>query len=208
MPNELFVPNRKPTLPAPSKVLLGKATSLADYYKEGYEVFSLGPIYVYGEIPESLPETFARSKPQFGQPKLDTKSTQLRFDRIVVESCLEWGPMLDVMDKTSYLWFKQWIQSFTFMNREKKLVLFPRIYSATITDPIALDKCGKGNPVTLDIWSVTTQRWALSTEPRTSSLVPDAVKMRYGPPDSFALNDVQKMQPDLKAVYNDLKRGV
>lgn len=208
MPNELFVPNRQPTLPVPPKVLSSKATSLLDFRKEGYEVFSLGPMYVYGEIPESLPEAFARSKPQPGQPKLDTRSTQLRFDRIVVESCTDWGSMLDIMDKDSYMWFKQWIQSFTFMNREKKMVLFPRIYSATVTDPLSLDRTGIGTPAFIDVWSVTTPKWSLSPEPRTGPVVPNTIKLRYGPPDSFALTDVQSMQPDLKAVYNDLKRGV
>lgn len=209
MSGKLYFPSNKPRLPAPPASLRTKGALLSDYRKEGYEVFSLGPLYVYGEIPESLPEKFAQSK-QPNQPNLKTESTQIIFDRTVVGSCLEWSNMLDVMDRESYLWFKQWIMAFTFMNREKKLALFPRIYSAPILDPIALTQRGRHVPDAIEIWSVATSKWSLVPATKKGILkngdIPSQVAMMFGPPEQLTQMTVQSMGKDLKAVYDDTKR--
>lgn len=140
---------------SPLKVPAGIATcsSLKALELEGYTAFSLGPVYVYAGVNESIPSRFCQEN--IPGRKSDVYGTTIHFERPVIARCQNWNYILDVMDTKNFQWFKQWMLANQFASRENKTFFVPRHYRAPLLDPIALDKLEKQIPTALDVFTVS-----------------------------------------------------
>jgi len=130
--------------PEPGRLIepkLQKVSSLAELEKEGFTVFSLGLIYVYGGVQDDLVAAFAAERSP-ARPQ-DVFATVVRFDRPVVAACREWSFTLNIMDMVNFEWFKRWMLGLQLVNRHRKTFWLARHYLAPIQDPFMLDS-GEG----------------------------------------------------------------
>lgn len=179
---------------------VGNLRELAD---AGYRVFSLGPIYVYAGVNSDITLEFLRlqdpTQPidpvmsklvQLGavqahdRPK-EVFGTHMFFDRIIINHCLQWTNVLNVMDVVSYEWFKKWMLGNNFISREEKKYFAPRLYQAPILDPIAYDAYQEIIPETLDVFSVSGMKWSLKpvTNVTDKAHTPVYIDLREAPPE-------------------------
>jgi len=142
--------------PEPGRVLEPKLTkigSLAEVAAEGFSVFALGPIYVYGGVQDDLVAAFAAERDP-GRPQ-DVSATVIRFDRPVLSACKEWSFTLNVMDSENFEWFKKWMLGLQLIDRRRKTFWLTRHHMAPVLDPFLLD-AGKGRlPAHLDLFSLS-----------------------------------------------------
>lgn len=129
--------------------------SLAALEVEGYVMFSLGPLYVYAGVQESLPEIFAGD--ECTQKALKDKpvvSGICEFQHQILGRCEKWNNVLDVMPRDTFDFFSSWMLTQVFINRVEKTVFVPRRMSAAVLDPLAYAK-GKKIPTSLILYSVS-----------------------------------------------------
>jgi hypothetical protein len=133
----------------PCSLKAPKLTGVDSFEKlreEGFVIFSLAPVYIYAQVAESLPESFAAATGEdMKNRKGEILSTQIEFEHEVLKRCPGWSNMLEVMDANSYMWFKRWMSSLNFVNRDKKKFYVPKMFTAPILDPIQVD-LGKVKP--------------------------------------------------------------
>lgn len=126
--------------PDPGRLIepkLDKIGSLAELDREGFTVFALGPVYVYGGVQDDLVAAFAAERePERPQ---DVMATLIRFDRPVIAACREWSFILNVMDLHSFAWFKKWMLALQLIDRRRDAFWLIRHYLAPMLDPILLD---------------------------------------------------------------------
>lgn len=138
----------------PVKIVdLGNVQSFADIRREGFIPYTLGPLYVYGEFPHCLPAAFAKES-KVGKPE-ETRGAVLQLGRPIISHCEYWNFFIEVMDKESFPWFKNWLQAYQFVNKRTGTYCVPRFYTAPVADPLVLDKLGKIVPESLDVISMT-----------------------------------------------------
>ena len=193
--------NKKSPLGQPED--LSKADTLEQVRKAGYELFSLGPVYVYAGVKESLPNKFAEetSDDVEGRSK-DIRGTTVHFERPIVARCAEWNMILDIMDTESFQWFKKWMLSMQFTDRVARTFYVPRHYVAPVLDPIAFDRLNQSIPSGLDVFSVSGMKGSLRPVMgfTDKSKVKSYVDFVSAPPDE----DVQIMGKKVLDILKDL----
>jgi len=113
--------------------------SFAEIRREGFEVFSLGPVYVTASIPYSLTREFAHVyKKQKGK---EVFGTTMRFERQVIKGFGDWDFVLELLEKEAYPYLCNWLLSNKFVDRENRKYFEIRECSAPIADPIQVDSC-------------------------------------------------------------------
>ena len=171
-------------------VNLTKTGSFAEIRREGYTPFSLGHVYVYAGVKESLPVVFAKEHlekhkndkpPEYDELKpirvkcpTEILHTTMHFERVVVSIAKEWSTIFDVMDTPSFQYFKQWLMAQHFASVERNTFFVPRFYMAPIVDPIVLDTKKFAVPDYLDVITVTGMRGGL--KPVDLGINPSKVK--------------------------------
>ena len=132
--------------------------SFRDLDSDGLVPFSLAPVYAYSGVSESIIDKFAGEGVE-GRPK-DFRVGRIKFDRLPVAYCQEYGRFLEIMDKTAYLYFKQWFLSNNFASRgdgsrrsEKYFEL--RHWMARVLDPLALEASSARVPVSLELYTLS-----------------------------------------------------
>ena len=159
--------------------------SMAKLYDEGYVLFSLGPLYIYAGINESIPIRFAGDEcTQRALKDKPVRHTNISFDHGILARCEMWNNTLDIMDAESYLCFKSWMLAQVFMNRVKKDVLVPRCCSAPVLDPLAFE-INKQIPTSMDVFC---------TSGMYSRIVPKGSVTDYKQTKSFI--DLERLQPE------------
>lgn len=153
-------------MPAVVPENLSACNSFAEIRKAGFEIFSLGPLYVLVGIPHSLTELFAHDyKRKTGN---DVYGTTMRFERQVLVGFGDWDYVLDVMDTTAFPYFCNWIMSNKFTDREGGRYFEPRRCSAPLLDPIEVDGGRVPADTWLDIFVPSGMQWSL--EPKMQQL--------------------------------------
>ncbi len=145
--------------PEPGRVLepkLTKVGSLAEVAAEGFSVFALGPVYVYGGVQDDLVAAFAAERAP-GRPQ-DVHATVIRFDRPVLSACKEWSFILSVMDSENFEWFKEWMLGLQLVDRQRKTFWLTRHHMAPILDPFLLEAGKDRVPSHLDLFSLSGMR--------------------------------------------------
>lgn len=199
---------------------LERVGSFKELLDAGFIAFSLGPIYVYACVEEDIMLKFmelpdeqkgidpvASRLAQAGliqahdRPR-ETYGTHMFFDRIIVNHCVQWTNVLNVMDVDSYAWFKKWMLANTFVSRQHKKFFVPRHYIAPIIDPIAYDAKQDIIPSALDVFSVSSMKWSLKpvTNVTNKATTPEYVDLKEFPPDE----DVRKEGLKILGMINDL----
>jgi hypothetical protein len=130
--------------PEPRRVIepnITKIGSFEELDKEGFVMFSLGPVYVFGGITDDLVAAYAAElKEGLNQ---DVYATTAQFDREVIKRCGPWNGLLSVMDKPNFQQFKAWMLGLQFVNRKEKEFQVVRHHLAPIVDPLKYD-AGRG----------------------------------------------------------------
>lgn len=148
----------------PVNIALDKVSCIEDIRKEGFTVFSLGPVYVYANVQESIPARFTME--DFPGTPTEMRHTTMHFERPVITRCELWNYVLDVMDTATYNAFKLWLVNCSFVDRAKHKFFKPKHYFAPCLDPITLDKMNLAVPTSLDIFGVSGVKGEI--KPRTS----------------------------------------
>jgi hypothetical protein len=142
--------------PEPGRVLepkLTKVGSLSEVAAEGFSVFALGPVYVYGGVQDDLVAAFAAERDP-GRPQ-DVYATVIRFDRPVLSACKEWSFILSAMDSENFEWFKKWMLGLQLVDRQRRTFWLTRHHMAPILDPFMLDAGKARMPSHLDLFSLS-----------------------------------------------------
>lgn len=167
------------------------ARSLAELSRQGFSVFSLGPLYVYAGVPVDLVEAWAKTHQgeamrhnqlskgvlTLEKYKLEIRGELLRFDRPVVARCKEWNTLLYLLDNVSYLQFKQWMLEQQFSNRNEKQFWVPRLFSARVIDPVYFAASGLAVPASLDVFSVSGFKGCLAVKNAIAATKPADVPL-------------------------------
>lgn len=143
----------------PAKLAVEKCTSFASIRAEGYEVFSVGALYVHVNIDRSLVEEFSKSDYP-GKPAV-TEDSILTFETAVVQPCGWWSNHLEVMDKASYSYFRAWMNRWVFTKKAERMVYVVERHCVPILDPIMAASGVKPRPEALDLYLVNTPAWSL-----------------------------------------------
>ena len=153
----------KPALAALRDPGLTKAGSIRELEQEGFAVFTLAPVYVYGGVKENLCESFA------GETGRDVRGTSVRFDRPVVARCEAWNYILDVMDAESFLYFKDWLMRLQLADSQGGRFYLVRHCLAPLLDPFALARTGRPVPATLNVFTLSGLKGFLKPHDRAAS---------------------------------------
>lgn len=190
----------RPHDPNMRQVNLDKIRSFEELRREGFTPFSVGPLYVYAGVQESLPSAFAAA-PKADRPG-EVSGNTIHFDRPIIARCEQWNFILDVMDTPSFQWFKKWMLGNHFASREKQTYYVSRHYIAPILDPLAMDLQQKAIPSSLDLFSVSGLKGSL--KPRTNLTSYDQTKIyvdMYGaPPEEGVIVEGRKVLATLKGL--------
>lgn len=135
-----------------------KFSSLEELAKAGFTVFSLGPVYVYAGVGDSIPERFAGEKIK-NRPET-VSGTWFEFRHPVVARCENWNYRLECMDLKSYEYFKLWMLSQIFINRRENTIFVSRRYPAPVFDPFAFAH-DEGRPVSIDVFTISSPSFLL-----------------------------------------------
>ncbi len=124
-------------------------------WKEGFTIFSLGPLYVYAGVNEDILERFAADdctdralkgrKPVGGS---------IDFEHNVLARCELWNKRLNVLDVESYGLFNDWMLAQTFVNTPAQKYYEPRRMASPILDPLALTQ-NKQIAIAMDVFTVS-----------------------------------------------------
>lgn len=128
--------------------------SLEALLAEGFVAFTLGPVYVYAGVQESILERFAGDECVERALKRQVVAGNIRFKHNVLSRCEQWNVMLDVIDIESWGIFTGWLMSQTFLNRPDRRYYVTRHCHAALLDPLAFDH-GKRIPTSLDVFTVS-----------------------------------------------------
>jgi len=128
------------------------AESFKDLERQGFVPCALGPVYVYAEVKESIPDRFAMEDIP-GKPS-EMRGMELRLERPILSHCMDWNYMLNIIDGDSFPYFKQWLLSQQFVNREKRCFYVVRHFKVPVKDPIAL-ALGKSVDTALDVFTLS-----------------------------------------------------
>lgn len=142
--------------PEPGRVIepkLTKVGSLEEFMSEGFTVFALGPVYVYGGVQDDLVAAFAAERDP-GRPQ-DVHATLARFDRPVLAACKEWSFILSIMDSENFDWFKKWMMALQLVDRQRKTFWLTRHHMAPVLDPFLVDAGKARKPTYLDLFSLS-----------------------------------------------------
>ena len=148
------------------------ARSFEELAKQDLVPFFLGVVYVYAGVQEDLTSKFMEEYEGKLLSHLEVKEKRLtepeyilrvrryiiQFNRLIAASCNEWGVMLNVMDRVSYLHFKSWLLSQQFVSREDRKFSLPRLFESPILDPLIMDTKGLAVPAALDVFGLSGLR--------------------------------------------------
>ncbi len=126
--------------PEPRRVIEPKIKSIASFEelaKEGFTMFSLGPVYAFGGVTDDLIAAFAAENKE-GRNQ-DVLCTTAQFERDVIKRCGPWNSLMYVMDLDNFQWFKSWMLGMQFVNRQAKTFNVVRHHMAPIADPLMMD---------------------------------------------------------------------
>jgi len=130
--------------------------SFAELRKEGLMPFTLGPLYVYADVHFSLINAFLDDE-RLVRPR-DTRGGRFIFDRPILARCEEWNYVVEVMDAPSFLAFKTWMPTNSFVDRPGRRFCVPKQFPSPMLDPLALDLKGVAVPEVLDVFTVSTTK--------------------------------------------------
>jgi hypothetical protein len=179
-----------------ARIKTEKCTSFADIRGEGYEIFSVGPVYVYAHVQRSLIDAFAKDTLIDKPPVVE--SALLVFSSTIIESCGWWSTRLEIMDKTNYAYFRAWMRKWVFLDRDRHKVYAVSSYGAPILDPIMVAAGKDPSPEAFDIYLLNTPSWSLVPKTMekgvagiTYAEAPSSVKLVYSKPLD-TMKDVMK----------------
>jgi len=178
-----------------------KADTFANLRAAGYAPFSLGPVYVYANVAESLVEEFSKESHAdvAGRPK-DGRHTTMVFQHVIMTNCPGWENVLEILDFNTYQWFKKWMLSLNFTARTKQTFYVPRHYIAPLADPIAFGKHGKHVAESLDVFSLSGMKGNLKPETSNTRVnVPTFVRLHVYPPEE----DVQVLGRNMLKIIKE-----
>lgn len=107
-----------------------------------YDVFLPGPLYFHALLDRSLVEGFRTAASSQETPiwrDLPIQYSVWKFRRPLITNCGEWSNLLCVMDRRSFVYFKQWLAGINFVDRGRRLVFLTAFEQAAILDPFLLD---------------------------------------------------------------------
>lgn len=161
---------------------------------EGFVLFSLGPLYVYAGIDESILERFAGDEcTQKAMQDKPVVAGTLHFQHMILARCEAWNSALDVMAKDAFDFFGSWMLAQTFINRQRKAFFVPRRMDAPVLDPLALEH-DKRIPIALPLYSVSGLHSVV--RPRgfmSHAAAPVCIDLERGPPEPHVIEMGTKM---------------
>ena len=143
----------------PAKIKHEKCTSFSDIRNEGYEIFSVGPVYVYARVQQSLIDAFAKDT-SVDKP-MTVENSILSFEDVVIKPCGWWSTRLEIMDKVNYMYFRAWMQKWVFMNKAAHKVYAATSYGVPILDPIMAAAGKAPSPDSFELYLLNTPSWSL-----------------------------------------------
>ena len=167
--------------------------------KPTYEVFFPGPMYFHILIDRSLVSGFREHTSSAGMP---LEHSSYKFRRPLISNCGEWSDTLCVMDRRSFLYFKQWMTSMKFVDRGRKLVFVPVFEQAALLDPFLLD--GPGKEIVAEsatVFCPMCKDWRL--KPKASAGVekaeaPAKIELEFVEPLPESLENLTKLASELE----------
>jgi len=107
-----------------------------------YDVFLPGPLYFHALLDRSLVEGFRAAADKQEDPvwrELPIQYAVWKFRRPLIANCGEWSNLICIMDRRSFVYFKQWLAGINFVDRARRLVFLNAFEQAAILDPFLLD---------------------------------------------------------------------
>jgi hypothetical protein len=164
--------------------------SFEEANRDGYVLFSLGPLYVYASIQESIIDRF-RSE----HKDIEMKHDNIYFDRNVVARCEKWNYVLELMDRAVYPYFQQWMLAQIFMLREERNIIVPRRFLTPILDPFLFDK-GIRKPASMDVYTVSSMKKLLRPKCEVSfEEAPSYIDFEFRAPEQEVISLGESMLP-------------
>lgn len=133
-----------------------KVKSLETLKELGFVAYSLGPIYVYSGVHESIPERFAAECDIPDRPD-KVRGASLDFKHYVLARCELYNKRLEIMDSVAYPFFQSWMLAQMFVNRDQKNVYVPKRYLCPVLDPLAYE-AGSKVPASIDVYTTSSMR--------------------------------------------------
>jgi len=166
--------------------------------KPTYEVFFPGPMYFHCLLNRSLVEGFRGSQ---GAKDMPVEYSAYKFNRPLITNCGEWNNRLCVMDRRSFLYFKQWLTFMKFVDRGRRLVFVPVFEQAAILDPFLLDGPSKEiKAESATVFCPMCKDWRL--KPKLAEGVkkeesPEKIELEFVEPLPESLKELERLASEL-----------
>jgi hypothetical protein len=167
--------------------------------KPVYEFFLPGPMYFHAMLEQSLVEGFRKTADNQSSPEWRSLPIQYevwKFRRPLIMNCGAWNEMICVMDRLSFLYFKQWLSGLTLVDRGRKLVFISSFEQAAILDPFELDGRKNQVPESVSVLCPICKEWHI--KPATYMGVdkmraPEKIQLEFTKPLPHMLENLEEL---------------